>query len=674
MTEDSFVPSQNQNLPVQPSSQRCSSENNISAVQPPMKRILDCITEPSQLSCLTNDELNILAHELREEIISVTAKTGGHVASSLGAIEIIVAVHSLINSPTDKFVFDVGHQAYAHKLLTGRLQAFPTLRSFGGISGFTNPAESKHDVHAAGHASDSLSIALGLAKARAIRGSNEKIVALIGDAGISGGMAFEALNIIGQMQLPLVIILNDNEMSISKNVGALMKHLGALRSSDTYRNTRDATQRRLEAQGKLGSAAVNVGRSMKDSVKQLFLPQSSMIYEQLGIVCTPPLNGHNIEQLRDFLRMALATNGPVLMHVVTHKGEGFAPAIQNPVQFHGVGAYNPQTGEVLPKPAQAPSYTSVFSDALVNEGRSDNTIVAITAAMRGGTGTEAFFNAFPDRSIDVGIAEENAVGMAAGLAIAGMKPVVAIYSTFLQRAFDQIIIDNALINTNVVFAIDRAGLVGADGATHHGVFDIAYLRMIPQLKILAPSNEAELVCALHTALATPGVIALRYPRGNGWGVEIPSDPYTFEVGKSHTVRDGSQIAVLAFGEMVKVALDAAEMLEQHNMSVRVVDMRWVKPLDEQAIIQAAQTQLVVSIEDGVIAGGVGEEVQHVLVSHALQTPSLVLGIEDEFVPHGSPADLMKSVGLDASAVAQRILQAYQVTHAATSTLPHTKNQ
>ncbi len=294
--------------------------------------------------------------------------------------------------------------------------------------------------------------------------------------------------------------------------------------------------------------------------------------------------------------------------------------------------------------------------------------------MRGGTGIEAFFNAFPDRSIDVGIAEENAVGMAAGLAIAGMKPVVAIYSTFLQRAFDQIIIDNALINTNVVFAIDRAGLVGADGATHHGVFDIAYLRMIPHIKILAPSNEAELVCALHTALATPGVIALRYPRGNGWGVEIPSDPYTFEVGKSHTVRDGSQIAVLAFGEMVKVALDAAEMLEQHNMSVRVVDMRWVKPLDEQAIIQAAQTQLVVSIEDGVIAGGVGEEVQHVLASHALQTPSLVLGIEDEFVPHGSPADLMKSVRLDASAVAQRILQAYQVTYAATSTLPHTKNQ
>ena len=431
-----------------------------------MSRILDSINSPADLKPLSDDELAILADEIRDEIISTTSKTGGHVASSLGAIEIILAVHSLIDSPKDRFVFDVGHQAYAHKILTGRRDDFKTLRTYGGISGFPRPSESKFDVHPSGHASDSISIALGLAKARQLRGSDEKVVVLIGDASLAGGMAFEALNTIGQLQLPVVIILNDNEMSISRNVGALVRHLGAIRSSASYRQARDQSQERLEASS-IGRAFVAFGRSAKDSVKQFFVPET-MMFEQLGILCTPPIDGHNIPAMKDILRTALDADGPVLMHVVTKKGAGYKPAEKDPVSFHGIGAFDPETGACPTKAPSAPSYTEVFGKALVREARVDEHVVAITAAMRTGTGLVEFANEFPDRFIDVGIAEENAVGMAAGLALGGLKPVVAIYSTFLQRAFDQMIVDVSLADCNVVFAIDRGGLVGEDGPTHHG--------------------------------------------------------------------------------------------------------------------------------------------------------------------------------------------------------------
>ncbi|NPD30840.1 1-deoxy-D-xylulose-5-phosphate synthase [Eggerthellaceae bacterium zg-1084] len=617
-------------------------------------RILDCITAPSDLGLLTNEELGILATEVREQIVRDTSRTGGHVASSLGAVEIILAVHSLIKSPHDRFVFDVGHQAYAHKLLTGRMSRFHTLRTFQGLSGFTNPFESEHDVHASGHASDSLSIALGLAKARAIRGGDEKIVALIGDAGLSGGMAFEAINTIGQMQLPIVMILNDNEMSISRNVGALVKHLGALRSSEAYREARDATQERFEQAGRMPRALVGFGRSMKDSLKQFVLPQETMLYEQLGILCTPPIDGHDIAQLKDILATALEADGPVLIHAVTRKGAGYAPAEADPVRFHGAPAFDVATGKDAKPSSGAPSYTSVFGNALVAEGEADDRVVAITAAMRGGTGVEGFFRAFPDRAIDVGIAEENAVGMAAGLSKGGMKPVVAIYSTFLQRAIDQLIIDNALIETNVVFAIDRAGLVGADGATHHGVFDLVYTRMVPNMRVLAPSNEAELVNALHTALQLGGPVAVRYPRGNAQGVELPKQPACLPLGRSVERRAGDQVVFLAFGDMVKVAMDAAELMAQQGIEARVVDMRWAKPLDEDAIARAADAELVVTLEDGAIAGGVGEGVVHALTRTGKVPPVMVLGIEDAFVTHGAPAQLFESLGLDAPQVASRV--------------------
>lgn len=619
-------------------------------------RILDCVSSPEDLKVLSDDELQILALEIREEIIKVTSKTGGHVASSLGAVEIILAVHSLINSPHDKFIFDVGHQAYAHKLVTGRLAEFPTLRQFGGISGFPRPKESPHDVHPSGHASDSISIALGLAQARKLQGGDEKVVALIGDASLSGGMAFEALNLIGQLQLPLVIILNDNEMSISKNVGGLMKHLGAIRTTTKYRQARDNAQAQLENAGALANAMVSFGRNVKESMKQFVLPQSSMMFEQLGILCTPPVDGHDIGALKELLSTALAADGPVLIHAVTKKGAGYKPAEDDPERFHGIGAFDIATGESMKKPAAAPSYTSVFGKALVAEGKADERVVAITAAMRGGTGLDTFAEAIPDRFIDVGIAEENAVAMAAGLAIGGNKPVVAVYSTFLQRAFDQILINVALPELDVVFAIDRAGVVGADGSTHNGMFDIAYMRMVPHMRVIAPSNEAELVNALHTALSLEGPVAVRYPRGQAEGVQVPETPCELPYGKGDIRREGEDVCILAWGDMVCESLGAAELLQEQGINARVVDMRWVKPLDHDAIKHAAATKLVVTVEDGVIAGGAGEGVMEVMRGMGSLTPALVLGVGDQFVTHGTQAQLLHSLGLDAEGIADSVLK------------------
>ena len=618
-----------------------------------MKRILDAIQSPADLHLLTVDELQILAGEIREQIIETTSRNGGHVASSLGAVEIILAVHSLINTPTDKFVFDVGHQAYAHKLVTGRLDAFDTLRTFGGISGFPRPDESAHDVHHSGHASDSISVALGLAKARELRRSKEKIVALIGDASLSGGMAFEALNTIGQLQLPIVIILNDNEMSISRNVGALERHLGALRSSASYRQARDQSQEMLEESGQLGRLFLNFGRNAKESIKQFFVPDS-MLFEQLGILCTPPINGHDIASMRDILRTALEADGPVLVHVVTKKGAGYSPAENDPERFHGLGPFDKETGKSARKIAAPLSYTEVFGQALVREARVDEHVVAITAGMQSGTGLKAFATEFPERFIDVGIAEENAVGMASGLALGGCKPVVAVYSTFLQRAFDQMIVDCALPQCDVVFAIDRAGVVGEDGPTHHGAYDLAYCRMIPGMKMLAPSDEAELAAALHTALKLHGPVAVRYPRGTGGGVQVPRQVHSLPVGVSRVVREGDDVAILAFGDRVAPSLAAAQRLAEDGMSVRVVDMRWVKPLDEQAIVEAANTKLVVTVENGIVQGGAGDGVLEVLSRHRLNVPTLQLGIDDRTVPHGKPALLLAELGIDEAGIATAI--------------------
>ena len=622
------------------------------------KRILDAIESPSALKLLTNDELTILAGEIREEIISVTSHTGGHVASSLGAVELILACHSLMDCPHDKLLFDVGHQAYAHKLVTGRLKQFETQRSYGGISGFPKPNESPYDVHPSGHASDSLSVALGLALARDLSGTDEKIVAIIGDASISGGMAFEALNHIGQAQTPMVIILNDNEMSISKNVGALMKHFGAVRASSSYKQARDGMQEKLENSGSAGQAIVRFGRSAKDSIKQFFVPHS-MVFEQLGIPCTAPIDGHNIALLREILSIALASDGPVLVHVVTKKGYGYKPAMDNPTEFHGVGAYDPKTGKFL-KHKSNPSYMDVFGEALVREAAKNENIVAITAAMKTGTGLVKFSEKYPDRFVDVGIAEEHAVAFASGLAAGGKKPVVAIYSTFMQRAFDQIITDVALTNLNVVFCLDRAGLVGEDGPTHHGVFDIAYMRMIPNMKVLTPSDEAELASALHTALALEGPVAIRYPRGAGAGVQVPEEPKTLELGKARVLREGEDVALLAWGRMVSSALVAADLLANEGINARVVDMRWAKPVDGDAILQAAKTKLLVTIEEGVVKGGAGSAALEALSARDIKAETLQLGIPDSFVGQGKVDLLLADLGLDGQGIAKSVKEALQL--------------
>ena len=618
-------------------------------------RIIDVITSPADLKVLTDAELQLVAKEIREEIVATTSQTGGHVGSSLGAVEIILALHAELDCPTDKIVFDVGHQAYAHKILTGRLDRFNKLRQQGGISDFPKPSESIYDVHPSGHASDSLSVALGLAKARDLRGTRERVVAVIGDAAISGGMAFEALNQMGQDQTQMVIILNDNEMSISPNVGALMHHFGELRARNEYRESRDLVQKRMENAGPAARFMLEWGRNAKDSAKHFFLPEHTMIFEQLGITCTPPIDGHDITTLRRMLRTVLHTHGPTLMHVVTKKGAGYGPAMRKPETFHGIGPYNVETGEPVSKPCSAPKYQDVFGEALVREARLDGDVVAITAAMKGGTGLAAFAEEFPHRFMDVGITEEHAVGLASGLSIGGKKPVVAIYSTFLQRAIDQMAVDVALPNFNVVFCIDRAGLVGDDGPTHNGLYDLVYTRMIPNMRVLVPSDEAELANGLHTALQLGGPVALRYPRGNGRGVPIPEHAEMLPLGKSRVVREGDDVAILAFGTMVAEAEAAADMLAEQGVSARVVDMRWAKPLDEDAIRAAAKTRLVVTAEEGVVAGGVGEEILRVLSNEGLQVPTLVLGLPDRFVQQGKTDDLYREVGLDAESIANSIL-------------------
>lgn len=613
-------------------------------------RILDSIQSPDALSLLSVEELEILASEIRQEIIEVTSKNGGHVASSLGAVEIILAAHSQLHSPHDRFLFDVGHQSYAHMLVTGRVDEFDTLRTYKGLSGFPKPQSNPHDVHPSGHASDSLSVAYGLARARDLRGGDEKIVTLIGDASIAGGMAFEALNDIGQAQTPMVIILNDNEMSISRNVGALAKHLGDVRMSSGYRNSRDSMQDFMEHQmSAAGKMMLRLGRNAKDSLKQFVLPESTL-FEKLGIICTPPVNGHDIALLQRMIRSALDADAPVLIHAVTKKGAGYEPAERKPSTFHGVGPYSIATGEVLPKADKRPTYTQAFTNALTKEMEHDKRVVAVTAAMVDGTGLRPIVDKFPDHVFDVGIAEGHAMGMASGLALGGLKPVVCLYSTFFQRAVDQTIIDVALANTDVVIAIDRAGLVGDDGPTHHGMFDMALLRMIPGMRVLAPSDERELAAALHTALTLPGPVAFRYPRGAAAGVEQTEEPEFLEEGKARLLKEGSDAYILSFGRMLKTAQEAADLLAGKGISCGVVDMRWIKPLDLDMIAKAAQTKFIITLEDGVVMGGAGQGVEAALQKIDKEATVVTLGLPDTFVEQGKVDLLFADLGLDAQGV------------------------
>lgn len=620
------------------------------------EKILDTIESPADLADLSYEQLNRLAFELRAEMIAATSLHGGHLAPSLGSVELIIALHRVLDCPRDRLVFDVGHQAYAHKLLTGRRKQFKTLRTYEGISGFPKITESAYDAHDSGHASDSLSTALGYALARDLDGSDATIAALIGDASFTGGMALEALNDIGRANTPLLIVLNDNGMSISPNVGGFSTYLAKVRMSDQYTQLRNHVEDAFNASGTLGRLLMRGGNAAKESFKQFVLPGATFL-EGFGVTYIGPVDGHDIQTLEEILRDAKALEGPVVIHAVTMKGKGYGPAEKNPALFHGVGPFDIASGTPKPKSNANPTWTQVFSDELIKLAEDDPSIVAITAAMASGTGLSAFAKAYPERFFDVGIAEEHAVGMASSLALAGKKPVVAIYSTFMQRAIDQAIVNVGLQKAHVVFCLDRAGLVGDDGPTHHGVFDLVYLRMIPNMRILAPSNDEELRMALRCAMALEGPVAIRYPRGSAPVAPGACEPW--QEGHAVKVRDGADGALLALGRMVDVACEVAEVAARQGVELSIWDMRWAKPIDADALRDAAHTGHIFTLEDGVITGGFGSGVLELLSDMGESCPVRRFGIPDTFVTQGPVDKLFEVLGLDAESISAEVLAAYQ---------------
>lgn len=630
--------------------------------------LIQSIERPDDLRALSPDELAMLAAQIRGRMVEVTSGTGGHLASSLGVVEVIIALHRVFDFSSDRLVFDVGHQAYAHKILTGRNGCFQTLRQKDGISGFPKRKESIYDVHDSGHASDSLSIATGLAIARDLDGRSEEVVALIGDASLSGGLAMEALNQIGNDGRDLTIVLNDNEMSISKSVGALSLYLGKARMSKSYMTTRDVVEESIGRTGRFGRALVNAGEAAKESVKKLVV-SGGTFFEDLGIKYFGPIDGHNISSMEEAFSAAEQYDGPMLVHVVTQKGRGYAPAEARPEQYHGVGRYDPETGEALTGPCDTPTYTEVFSTSLVEEAAVNEDIIAISAGMTIGTGLVEFKERFSERFFDVGIAEEHAVALAAGLALGGKQPVVAIYSTFLQRSYDQIVVDVALQNQAVVFCVDRAGLVGEDGETHQGAFDLAYLRSIPNMRIIAPNTAEDLRRALHTALTMKdGPVAIRYPRGlTPCGDEVyaaeaaqqqagDTDSALLRVGKARQLYDGDDLALLAVGDMVPVALECRSILAEQGLKAKVFDMLWVKPIDVEAVRAAAETGHIVTMENGTLKGGFGSAVLEELAALGCSPRIQAFGLPDSFIEHGSQELLMMELGLTATDIAGKIIQ------------------
>lgn len=621
------------------------------------QNILDTISSPADIKKLSIAQLEKLALELRAEMIAVTSQMGGHLAPSLGAVELVLACHYVLSCPEDKLIFDVGHQSYAHKILTGRRDKMYFLRQLGGISGFTKRKECIYDVHDSGHASDSLATALGLSIARDLNHAKQNIVAIIGDAAIGGGMAFEALNEIGNLKKSMVIILNDNEMSISPTVGALSNYLAHIRTSKSYTQARDRVEGKIQRDlGPLGVPLVTAAEQIKGSAKQLLVP--GMLFEEFGFTYLGPIDGHNLSTLIHTLKRAISLNVPVLIHAVTKKGKGYSFAEHNSEKFHGISPFEMSTGAVAKKKAPI-SYTSAFAEQLEIEAEADSDILAFTAAMKSGTGLQAFSEKFPERFFDMGIAEEATVSTAAGAAIGGKKPVVCIYSTFLQRAFDQIAINVCEPNLDVMFAIDRAGLVGEDGPTHHGMFDMSYLRCLPNMKIISPSNEEQLKDAVYTALRSKGPIAVRYPRGSATGMQIHPKRKLLPEAQSQKLRAGSDISILAIGRMSNVALEAAEILAQDGIDCSVIDMIWLKPLDDEAVQQAANTtKMMVTVEEGTIVGGFSSAVLESMAAQGLSLPVLNIGIEDEFVEQGNMNALLEHVGLAPKPLAQKIKEAF----------------
>jgi 1-deoxy-D-xylulose-5-phosphate synthase len=617
------------------------------------ERLLERIDAPADLRALSREDVARVCAELREEIVQRVSKTGGHLASSLGAVELITALHYLFDTPTDRIVLDVGHQGYAHKMLTGRRAIFDRIGKEGGIGKFLRRDESPYDHFGAGHAGTSISAALGIARAKQHRGEPGCAIALIGDGGMTSGMAFEALNHAGELQQKnLLVVLNDNEMSIAPNVGALSSFLSRKMSKPLVRRIKGVAK---EVLATLPGDMVEWAHKAEESFKAFISP--SLLFEAFGFRYLGPIRGNRIEDVLETLdnarRMLEGGEGPILIHAITAKGYGYAPAEADPFKYHGVTPFEIESGEMRKSAGGPPSYTRVFSDALTRLAEEDPRIVAITAAMPDGTGLDRFQAAHPERFYDVGIAEQHAVTFAAGLATEGMKPVAAIYSTFLQRAFDQVVHDVCVQNLDVTFALDRAGLVGADGATHQGFYDVAYLRALPNMVVMAPKDENELRHMLRTAIEHPGPAAVRYPRGNGFGVPLEAEIKTIPIGEAELLRDGGDVLVAALGTLAHVALEAAGELATSGISAAVLNARFVKPLDAARIAQlAARCRGVVTVEEAAGQGGFGSAVLEALAAAGVQVPVRCLAIPDRIVEHGDPEALRASFGLDVAGIAR----------------------
>ena len=612
--------------------------------------ILDKISNTQDLRALSREELSPLAEEVRREIIEVVSKTGGHLASSLGVVDLTIALHYAFDTPKDRIVWDVGHQAYAHKILTGRRSQFPTLRQHGGLSGFPKREESPCDHFDVGHASTSISAALGIAAARDIKGEDYRVIAVIGDGSISAGLAFEGLNQAGHLKKKLLVILNDNEMSISPNVGALSAYLNRLMTGNFYTKLRQETKHFLQGIPKVGGSMFNLAKKAEDSIKGLMVP--GMLFEDLGFQYIGPLDGHNIDHLLRTFDNIKDYAWPVLVHVITKKGKGCSFAECNPSQYHGTPPFDPKTGKTAARKESILSYTEVFGQTMIKLAEENDRIVAISAAMSEGTGLDKFAEHFPGRFFDVGIAESHGVTFACGLAAEGLHPVAAIYSTFTQRAYDQVVHDLCLQNLPVTLALDRAGLVGEDGPTHHGVFDIAYLRHVPNMVVMAPKDENELQHMIKTAVEHPGPAAVRYPRGTGCGVPMDQELRTLRIGKAELVKEGGDAAIIAIGNMVYASLEAAKRLAEEGISVAVVNARFVKPIDDEMIVSLAKkTGRIVTAEEHALYGGFGSAVLECLDARGVTgVKTLRIGLPDLYIEHGPQKVLRQKYGLDADGI------------------------
>lgn len=597
---------------------------------------------------MNDKELLELAAEVRAFLVDSVSKTGGHFAPNLGVVELTLALHKVFESPRDKIVWDVGHQAYVHKMLTGRLQQFPTLRKFKGLAGFPKRSESEHDQFGTGHASTSISAGLGMAVARDLSHEHHHVISVIGDGALTGGMAMEAMNHAGHLGTDFLVILNDNEMSIAENVGAMSKYLTRLRTDPSYSRAKTEIEQTLKRLPAIGSKLTKTLERIKDSMRLLVIP--GLLFEAFGFKYLGPVDGHDLPELIKVLEDAKHLHGPVLIHLVTKKGKGYASAEDAPDKFHAWPS--------AAKEKTAPSYSQVFADTLTQLARKDDRIVAVTAAMPSGTGLSHFQKVFPDRTFDVGIAEQHAATFCGGLATAGKKPVFAVYSTFLQRAYDQVIHDIAIQNLPVLFAIDRAGLVGPDGETHQGAFDISYLRAVPNLTIMMPKDENELRHMIKTGLDCDGPVAVRYARADGLGVTMDEELQDLPVGKAEVVRQGADIAILALGPMVKLAEDAAAKLSlHHGVEAMVVNMRFIKPIDEDLIVSIAnQGKPILTLEESALAGGMGSAVLEVLEQHRAQTTVIRKGFPDHFIEHGSRNELLNELGLTVDSVVAEAVQ------------------